>query len=251
MAFTTNQDVRIHYQVEGDGPPLVIQHGFFWSVQELFREGYVDALKSHYRLIMVDARGHGDSDKPHDGAAYTLPLYVGDIAAVMDALEIPTAHYWGYSMGGWIGYGMVKYAPEKVRSMIIGGQHPYGRQLTKSSATDGTNPKAFLANFFEPAGIDFATFSSERQASFYDNDFLALAAAWQDRPNIEEVLPSMTMPCLIYVGEKDDNFQSMQKCVERIPDTTLLSFAGLNHPDTFFRSDVALPHILKFLAKVA
>ncbi len=67
MAYASNRGVRIHYQVEGDGPPLVLQHGLFWSVAGWSRVGYVDALKPHYRLILIDARGHGVSDKPHDG----------------------------------------------------------------------------------------------------------------------------------------------------------------------------------------
>ena len=62
MPYATNQGVRIHYQVEGDGPPLVLQHGFFWSVEGWYRVGYVDTLRTSYRLILIDARGHGASD---------------------------------------------------------------------------------------------------------------------------------------------------------------------------------------------
>ncbi len=57
MAYAINRGVRIHYQVEGDGAPLVLQHGLFWSVESWSRVGYVDALKPYYRLIMIDAEG--------------------------------------------------------------------------------------------------------------------------------------------------------------------------------------------------
>ena len=75
MPYATNDGIRIHYEAEGDGPPLVLQHGFAWKVKSWAMAGYVDALKARYRLIRVDARGHGDSDKPHDPAAYSLSAF--------------------------------------------------------------------------------------------------------------------------------------------------------------------------------
>jgi pimeloyl-ACP methyl ester carboxylesterase len=87
----------------------------------------VDALKTAYQLILIDARGHGASDKPHDPNAYGLQWMVNDVLAVLDHLQLPQANFWGYSMGGWIGFGLAKYAPERVYSLIIGGQHASAR----------------------------------------------------------------------------------------------------------------------------
>ena len=70
MPYVNSQGLRIHYQVEGDGPPLVLQHGFSDSLESWYDFGYVDALKPDYTLILVDARGHGQSGKPHDPDAY-------------------------------------------------------------------------------------------------------------------------------------------------------------------------------------
>jgi pimeloyl-ACP methyl ester carboxylesterase len=69
MPYTTNQGIRIHYQLEGAGPPLILHHGFTASLEAWYDWGYVDALQHDYRLIVVDARGHGGSDKPHDPTA--------------------------------------------------------------------------------------------------------------------------------------------------------------------------------------
>src|SRR5262249_18139552 len=106
-----NHGTRIYYQSEGTGPPLVLQHGFSQSIEDWYECGYVDALKHDYRLILVDARGHGSSDKPHDPAAYGLDKRAGDVVAVLDAIGISRAHFWGYSMGSWIGFGMAAFAP--------------------------------------------------------------------------------------------------------------------------------------------
>ena len=105
MPYADNDGVRIHYRVEGQGPPLVLQHGFSESVVDWYEAGYVDALRSDYRLILIDARGHGASDKPHDPDAYELERRVTDVVAVLDGLAIKKAVFWGYSMGGWIGFG--------------------------------------------------------------------------------------------------------------------------------------------------
>ena len=125
MPFANNQGVRIHYEVEGDGPPLVLMHWGFVNLEAWRICGYVEALKSDYRLVMLDARGHGASDKPHDPDAYTAKWWVSDVVAVLDDLSISKAHYLGYSLGGGIGYAIAKYAPERFHSLVIGGMHPW------------------------------------------------------------------------------------------------------------------------------
>lgn len=247
MPYATNRDVRIHYRSVGEGPALVLQHGFFWSIEGWFRVGYVDALKSNYRLILIDARGHGRSDKPHTSDAYSLSLHVGDIVAVLDALDISKTHYWGFSMGGWFGFGMAKYAPERIESLIIGGAAPYGRKLPAANRPDGTDPEAFIDAFMTRAGLDRSAFTSAEDAEFLDNDFQALAACMQDRPSLEDVLPTISKPCLLYVGENDGILPKVEACSEHIPNGSLVTFPGINHPAAFYRADLVLPHVSRFL----
>ena len=121
MPYVNNSDVRIHYHVEGTGPDLILQHGLTNSMENWYAYGFVEELKKNYRLILVDARGHGKSDKPHDPSLYDLRLRVGDIIAVMDALGVDKAHYMGYSMGGRIGFGLIMYELDRFNSLIIGG----------------------------------------------------------------------------------------------------------------------------------
>jgi pimeloyl-ACP methyl ester carboxylesterase len=249
MPHATNQGVRIHYRVEGEGPALVLQHGFTWNMDGWARHGYVDALRPHHRLILVDARGHGASDKPHEASAYELSLHVRDIVAVLDALDVPAAHFWGYSMGGWIGFGLAKYAPERARGLILGGAHPYGRSLP--SRLDASDPKAFLKGMLSGFGVDFDTLPADKQAEFLDNDFLALAAAPGARPSLQDVLPTMRMACFLYCGELDGTIADTQRCAKEIPHSTFVSFPNLNHPETFYRADVVLPAVMTFLQSAA
>ena len=120
MPYATNEETRIHYRVEGSGPPLILQHGLFWSLEGWERWGYVESL-NRFQLILVDARGHGESGKPHDSIAYSLANHVADIVAVLDDLGIRSAHYWGFSMGGWIGFGLAVLAPERIEALVMAG----------------------------------------------------------------------------------------------------------------------------------
>ena len=102
-------------------------HGLTDSIESWYELGYVDALKPDYQLILLDARGHGRSDKPHEPAAYDMALMAGDVAAVLDAVNLSKAHFLGYSMGGIVGFALAKYAPERVHSLLLGGANPYKR----------------------------------------------------------------------------------------------------------------------------
>ena len=120
MAFAINHGVRISYEVTGRGPALVLHHGFSQSSKDWRRAGYVDELASSHTVILVDARGHGASDKPHAKSAYTWPVQVFDVVAVLDELKVSRAAYWGYSMGAEFGFGMAVYAPHRMTALIAG-----------------------------------------------------------------------------------------------------------------------------------
>ena len=250
MPSAKHQGVQIHYHVEGQGTPLVLQHGFADSLESWYELGYVPALGEDYQLILVDARGHGASDKPHDPDAYGLHRRVGDIVAVLDALHLTTAHFWGYSMGGWIGFGMAAYAPERVQALIIGGQHPYARtpeamrQLIQRGIAQG--PEAFVAGMEET----FGALDEPYKARLLTADLEAFLAMTQDRPSLEAALPTMPMPCCLYVGEQDPVYPAVKACRQQIPQVTFVSLPGLTHAQAFIRSDLVLPEVIKFLHAV-
>ncbi len=249
MPYVNNQGVHIHYETEGQGPPLVLQHGFTSALGGWKQYGYVAALKDQYRLVLVDARGHGLSDKPHASEAYTPERMASDITAVLNELHIPKANYFGYSMGGWIGYWLAKYAPERITAYVIGGSHPYRLDPSVADAYAGlrNGMETYVANMERLAG---AVLPPERRAALLQNDPEALAAAmlsFRDRPSFEDVLPTMTVPCLLYAGTADPAHESVKRCAEALPNASFFSVPGLAHRPTFEASALVLPHVLPFL----
>jgi pimeloyl-ACP methyl ester carboxylesterase len=244
MPFAENQGVRIHYEVEGEGPPLVLQHGFSDSLQTWYELGYVDGLKPDYRLILVDARGHGTSDKPHEPEAYKPEYNAGDVVAILADLQISRAHFFGYSMGGWIAFAMAQYAPEHVHALIIGGANPH-----QIAPPDPYLPALTQGAEAIPAlwGVPMAQSLKARLSA---NDVKALIAYRTQRlatPSFAEIIPRMTMPCLVFAGEADPVYSANKEFVARMPNATFFSLPGLNHPEAFFRSDLVLPHVTQFL----
>lgn len=249
MPFVNNQGVRIHYKTEGDGPPLVLQHGFTQSIERWYECGYVDLLKPHFRLILIDARGHGASDKPHDRAAYAGATSLKDVVAVLDALELRQASYWGYSMGGRIGFGLAKYAPARIQAFVIGGAGAGAMDMESVlKGIDGSDPQAFVAAFQTQLGEQLAP---EFEAILLKSDTRAYVAAGQKRPSMMDVLPGILAPCLLYAGDADSFFPDAQLSARLIPRSTFVPLAGLNHAQTFQRSDLVVPLVKDFFRKLS
>jgi pimeloyl-ACP methyl ester carboxylesterase len=257
MPFANNQEIKIYYEVEGEGPPLVLLYGITGSIETMNQSGYVAALKDDYRLILVDARGHGVSDKPHNPEAYKLEVMVADIIAVLDDLNINKAHFLGYSMGGWLSLGTAKYAPDRLLSLIIGGYGPmneWGRENRNAFLDLFSNGmEYFLEKFEEMFG---KWWTPEIKAIVESNDLDALIALVSVKdfialPGLEDLLPIVTVPCLFYVGEEDEGYSRQKECVEHIPNAIFVSFPGLDHIEAGFQIDLLLPHITKFLANAS
>jgi pimeloyl-ACP methyl ester carboxylesterase len=107
---------RIHYRVAGEGPPVVLIHGITTNADGIWGyPGTFDILARRYRVIAMDARGHGLSDKPHTADAYGLEL-VHDVARLLDHLGIQRAHIVGYSMGALITMKFIAVYPDRVLS---------------------------------------------------------------------------------------------------------------------------------------
>ena len=133
--------------------------------------------------------------------------------------------------------------------MIIGASHPYPRDFEGMRKSFSRGIKAYLEEDIpnSPGLVVTDWYKTRRLA----NDHLALIALQQDRPDISDVISSMTMPCLMYVGEADPLYPQVKECAAHMPNARLVSFPGLGHGQAFRYSHEGLAHVRKFLADVS
>ena len=254
MPYVNNSGVNIHYHVEGDGPPLVLQHGLTSSLKNWYAYDYVEELQKDYRLIMVDARGHGRSDKPHDPKDYDLKLRVNDILAVMNELGVDKAHYMGYSMGGRIGFGIVMHALDRFHSLIIGGMSP---DISSGNITPQDRISLLrqgMSHYVADAEANEGPMETGRKERLLDNDPEALIAATtapRGTDGLENQLPRLDLPCLLYCGDADGFFPGAKQASQVIPNAVFAPLPGLNHGQASRAGDQVLPHVTKFLKEAA
>ena len=236
MPFIENGGVRIHYEVEGEGPPLFLHHGAGESLETWRSLGYTKAFGRHLRLVLMDTRGHGQSDKPEDAAAYEMPALTGDVVAVLDAAGVDRCHFLGYSLGGRVGFGMAKYAPERLLSVSVGGSHPYAAE-----------PEAARIEI-DLLQRRLAAAQGLRTGASPTRSLLAASLATARDPGYADILEQIEVACLLFIGERDGNYDGAAACAEALRDVDFLVFPGLDHGETIRRSDLVAPEVIRFLA---
>jgi pimeloyl-ACP methyl ester carboxylesterase len=119
--FFDSGGVKIHYTVEGKGEPVLLIHGYTANIQTQWGlPGIIKELSRDYRVIAIDNRGHGKSEKPHDAKKYGKEM-VEDTVRLLDHLKIKRAHVVGYSMGAMITSKLLATHPERFLTATLGG----------------------------------------------------------------------------------------------------------------------------------
>lgn len=221
--------VEIAYIDEGDGDPILLIHGFASNIQTNWVDtSWVSILtQAGRRVIAIDNRGHGASQKLYDPEKYAAPVMAGDAGRLLDHLEIERADVMGYSMGARITAFLTFQRPDKVRSAILaglginmvrglGGAGPIATALEAPSLEDVMNETARTFRLF-----------AESTAS----DLLALAACIRaSRDKItREALAEIQTPVLVAVGTRDVIGGSAAKLAELIPGAQAFAIEGRDH----------------------
>lgn len=259
MQFATNPEdgTRIAYELVGEGAPLVLVHGSLSSRRAWQVYGYVDALRSDQQLILIDARGHGESEKPTTSDGYAMERLVGDVTAVLDACDTPRAAYLGYSLGGRVGFGLAIHAPNRIRALVAGGasHRPQRGALDRlfypgcidTIETEGI--EAFLGRWSERLGRAIGPAVAQ---TVLDNDPSMLVPFLRqiDRePGFDErVVARIRLPVLLFAGERDhERLADARAAAALIPGAELFVVADGDHESTPASVDDVVRRVRAFL----
>ena len=237
----------------------MLLHGWCCDRSWWTEPGYVDELTSDYRLVKVDVRGHGASDKPHEVTAYTSDALTGDVLAVADAEGLDRFAIWGQSYGGWIAWMTAAAAPERVPAIVTSGSwdpRPWPEEPTKTNewveALRNGGASALVDRFKIDDGAAFdREFPPWARAVTLRADPHALIAAlapelWADGIPDED-LRSFPVPALLIAGELEDMDDDAAKVAAMIPNGQSLRLPGLGHGGACAASALTVPSARAFL----
>jgi pimeloyl-ACP methyl ester carboxylesterase len=224
-----NGEVEIAYLDEGEGEPILLVHGFASSknVNWVYPTWVSELRKGGRRVIALDNRGHGDSEKLYDPAQYSIPMMAGDVVALMDHLGIPRADVMGYSLGGRLTAWLGAHQPERLRSAILGG---IGIGLINGGGPGENVAVALeapaLDDVTDPVGRTFRAFADQTRS-----DRKALAACLRGSRTLmtRDEARSISVPVLIAVGTQDEVAGSAGALGEVIPGSEVLDIPNRDH----------------------
>jgi pimeloyl-ACP methyl ester carboxylesterase len=229
MPTFQHDGIEFAFLDEGEGEPILLIHGF-GSTKEInwVGPGWVSTLtRAGRRVIAIDNRGHGASAKLYDRALYHPSLMAGDALALLDHLGLRRADLMGYSMGGRIGAYAALAAPERVRSLILGG---IGIKLVEGVGLPETIAEALLApslgDVTDETGRMFRAFAEQTKS-----DRQALAACiYGTRQRLErEDVERIAVPTLIAVGTRDEIAGDGRQLAELIPWAQTIDIPDRDH----------------------
>lgn len=248
-----NDGVAIHFEVAGSGPPLVLQHGRLGSGRFWFDAGYVDALAPDHRLIAIDARGHGRSGKPTAAEAYRAEDMAGDVVAVLDHLDIGQADFFGYSMGGRIGFATAARFGSRIHALVAGGAGPYGPARSAEAERELARTlvggmEAYLAEMERM--LDRAIPEPDR-SRLLANDAEALAAlatATAGWTSAVDALAEEARPILLFGGTKDPIWPLIERAATELPGAELHPVGPFGHGEDLRWRNLIVPPVRRFLS---
>lgn len=264
--FFDSKGVRIRYVEQGQGAPVVLLHGYTGTVdRHWITPGVFTALAADHRVVALDARGHGKSDKPHDPLAYG-PEMGQDIIRLLDHLAIPRAHIVGYSMGAAVIGHLLTTNADRFMTATFVAYHPIYR-ITKADEDEaeatareleGDTPFKSLVLYLYPPGKPLPSDDEIRtlvQPLVAANDVKALAAYNRGRrlrpmAVTGEQLAAVRVPTLGVIGSADPSVGGMRELATMMPALKAVILDGAEHGGErgVLRRPEFLPMVRQFFA---
>lgn len=258
--------ITINYEDVGDreAPAVVLLHGFTSDLRSwapLFEE-----LTGDYRAIAIDLRGHGLSSAPEDPAAYTIEALAGDVAALLDHLDVDICALVGSSFGGMVALQFAVTWPERLAGLVLSDtsaafDHPdyderYRQREAAIAEFAGTVDRFGPAEAGKRAArsVDdpfLAQGIRDRYARMSRNGILGCARARRERPNLLPVIGErLTIPVLICIGEEDPVRGACDVMARELPGARYLVFKDTGHSIPIQQPGLFARELLRFFADI-
>ena len=261
--FFDSNGVRIRYVEQGHGPAIVLMHGYTGTLDRHFLANGVFAnLAKDYRVIAMDLRGHGKSDKPHDPKAYGETM-AGDVVRLLDHLKIPRAHVLGYSLGAMIAGRLATMHPARLMSVAYVASLPllegatYMETFAQESVKELESDLPFksLVVRLQPPGAKPPSDDEIRKAVeplAAANDVRAFAALWRGYKTLiisNRQLTAVRLPSMVLVGGDDINAAGVPELNKTHPQIRTLVVPGAQHggPEGVMRRPEFMAALREFL----
>lgn len=234
MPRTVRDGVAIHYQTAGEGPPLVLHTGEAGDSRMWMRAGYVEALPGR-RLILIDPRGHGLSDRPPELRAHGIREYVQDVLAVLDAEGVERTAFWGYSDGARVGVELAASAPGRVSALVAMGvlDEPADVRRRAARAFRELGMGELVRLIQRDEGLDAPDWVWLLFAET-DVEMLCLELeAWAQWPGAWSAAPHVRCPALCLAGEREDPGDELAGLADRMPQGLSVLLPGAGHLGAF------------------
>jgi len=252
MPYAAVNSLNMYYEVHGEGPPLLLTHGY--SSTSAMWHGQVEALARDHKVILWDMRGHGQSDYPDGPAAYSEALTVGDMAAILDAVGTERAIIGGLSLGGYMSLAFARAHPERTRALLIIDTGP---GFKKDDAREAWNARALAtADKFDREGLDVLKAATRERATAIHRDARGLAFAargmlTQRDAKVIELLPEIKVPSLVVVGADDTPFLAASDYMAaKIPGAQKVVIPAAGHAVNIDQPQAFVDAVLPFLKKL-
>ncbi|BBP78660.1 3-oxoadipate enol-lactonase [Pseudomonas sp. Ost2] len=260
MAYFEHDGCTLHYEEHGHGTPVLLVHGLGSS--GLDWEMQVPVLAEHYRVIVMDIRGHGRSDKPRE--RYSIGGFSADIVALIEHLELGRVHLAGLSMGGMIGFQIAVDQPQLLRSLCVINSAPEVKvrtpgdywqwakrwSLARLLSLNSIGKALGSMLFPKPEQEELRRKMTERWAKNDKRAYLASFDAivgW----GVQERLSRITCPTLIVSADRDYTPVALKESyVKLIPDARLVVIADSRHATPLDQPKVFNRTLLEFLTAV-
>ncbi|SDT31134.1 alpha/beta fold hydrolase [Microterricola viridarii] len=214
---------------DDDAPTVLCVHGFASSCRDNWvNTGWVrDLTRAGFRVLGVDQRGHGASDKPHDAADFSMDAFVADLVTVLDTYMLDSVLYAGYSLGARVGWQLAVAHPELVRRAVLGGI-PDGVPLARLQIEQARAYAEQGTPLEDKTTLNYVTLA-ERVAGNDLRALIALAEGMRFGDADPDVTHPPLQPILFATGSEDAILEGSKQLADATPHGSFVELPGRHH----------------------